>query len=121
MGFKGNLVSANAAVTSYSSSSGIWKASDQIQANFAGNWPKSPFAVYTVSYLIIAGGGGGSTFRGGGGGAGGDVAKAITPTAGTAYPFQGYISGFRVANTAIYTANFTPSTSCSPENATIAL
>ena len=71
MGFKGNIVSANAAVTGYSSSSGIWKASEQIQANFAGTWPNSLYATYSISYFSLAGGGGGGSYSGGGGGAGG--------------------------------------------------
>lgn len=77
MGFKGNLVSANSAATSYTSASGVWKTNEHIQANFAGNWPRSPFASFAINYLIVAGGGGGGTpagsynAGGAGGGAGG--------------------------------------------------
>ena len=59
MGFKGNIVSANAIVSSATSASGVWKTSEQIQGMFGGSWPGSPFASYTINYLVVAGGGAG--------------------------------------------------------------
>ena len=91
MGFKGNIVSANAIATSVSTASGIWKPSDHIQQNFAGTWPGSPFATYQFTYLVVAGGGGGGkpagdfNAGGAGGGAGGLLAGTSTAYIGSSY------------------------------------
>ena len=82
MGFKGNLVSATAPAISLSGASGIWKASDQLQAKQNDTWPHL-IASYLVNYLVVAGGGSGVLF--GGGGAGGVTTNSFSLVSGTTY------------------------------------
>ena len=71
--YYGGIISATQAVVSSATASGLFSASQQMQAKQAGNWP---LTMPTVEYLVVAGGGGGGNgisgaTNGGGGGAGG--------------------------------------------------
>ena len=73
-------MSSTAATNSISAAIGIWKLSDQLQAQKAGTWPSA--STILATYLVVAGGGaGGAYYYGGGGGAGG----LTTNNGGTAF------------------------------------
>ena len=78
--YKGSLMSSTAATTSMSAALGIWRLTDQLQAQNAGLWPRA--GIILATYLVVAGGGaGGAYYYGGGGGAGG----LTTNNGGTAF------------------------------------
>ena len=74
--YYGGVISATQAVANNITASGLFSATQQMQAIQSGNWPLVTTATPTVEYLVVAGGGAGGsgTYGGGGGGAGGYLA-----------------------------------------------